>query len=210
MASPQVENGMTSLANELVEALAKTQLSPYESRFLWALWRKTYGWHKTEDWISGSQIMELTGLRKQHVWRTKKILIDRHIVTPNGYKISFQKDYTLWIDSKVTKRGYHNKVTNSGISVTNRGTEVTNRGGHKVNYTKETYTKERGGILNLTTNQKAFLKRKYPNADIDKLYDKFRAWQKANARSYPNVLEAFKVWLIEDNTKNKPGEVVRL
>jgi phage replication O-like protein O len=138
MASPQKENGMTSIANEIVEALAKTQLNGYESRFLWALWRKTYGWHKKEDWISWSQLIEITGLRKQHIWRTKKSLQDRNIVTILGYKISFQKDYTQWreLPKLVT-------VTKSGTPVTKSGIKVTRLGTHKVNYTKETITKER-------------------------------------------------------------------
>lgn len=205
MENPQVENGMTSIANEIVEVLAKTQLNGYESRFLWALWRKTYGWHKKEDWISNSQLVEMTGLKKSHISRTEKRLIQRNIVTKNGNKMSFNKSYGAWLElpKMVT-------VTKSGNGVTNSGHRVTKLGEHKVNYTKETYTKERGGVLNLTTNQKETLRKKYPNADIDKLYDKFRAWQKANARSYSNVLEAFKVWLIEDNTKNKPQEIVRI
>jgi len=60
MASPQIEHGHLDLANELVEALARTQLNGYESRILWAVWRKTYAWHKKEDWISFSQFKELT------------------------------------------------------------------------------------------------------------------------------------------------------
>ena len=44
MASPQREDGHLDLANDIVEKLAKTQLSGYESRILWALLRKTWGW----------------------------------------------------------------------------------------------------------------------------------------------------------------------
>ena len=35
MASPQKEDGHLDLANELVEKLAKTHLSSYESQMLW-------------------------------------------------------------------------------------------------------------------------------------------------------------------------------
>lgn len=48
MANPQRENGHVDIANELVEALAKMQLSGYESRVIWALWRKTWGWVKKD------------------------------------------------------------------------------------------------------------------------------------------------------------------
>lgn len=144
MASPQTENGHIDIANELAEALAKTQLNGYESRFLWVLWRKTYGWHKKEDWVADSQIVEMTGLKKQHVWRTKQCLLERNIVTKLGYKISFQKDYTRWkeLPKKVTVTKSGNLVTKLGIGVTNSGIEVTKNGANKRNYTKETNTKE--------------------------------------------------------------------
>ena len=137
MANPQAEEGHIDIANEISEALMKTQLGGYESRVLWAILRKTYGWHKTSDWISGSQLVKMTGLRKQHIWRAKKQLEARNIVTISGYKITFQKDYTRW--KKVTISGI---VTKSGIGVTISGIRVTKNGGHKRNYTKETITKD--------------------------------------------------------------------
>lgn len=138
MANPQKENGHTDIANEIVEALARTNLSKYESRYLWVLWRKTYGWHKRSDVISNSQFVKETGIKKQHIWRTEQRLITRNIVTKIGYKLSFQKDYTAWkeLPKQVT-------VTSTGISVTYSGIKVTSTGGHKRNYTKETITKER-------------------------------------------------------------------
>ena len=45
-ASPQLEDGYTRIANELIEALMRTNLSAYQSRVLWAIWRKTYGFNK--------------------------------------------------------------------------------------------------------------------------------------------------------------------
>ena len=62
MANPQREEGHVDIANEIVEFLAKTYLSSYESQVLWAIFRKTYGWQKKEDWITGSQLVEMTGI----------------------------------------------------------------------------------------------------------------------------------------------------
>ncbi|HUX59203.1 MAG TPA: replication protein [Bacteroidales bacterium] len=135
--SPQAENGHIDIANEIAEALMRTNLSSYQSRILWAIWRKTYGWHKKEDWISNKQFVELTGLRKQHVNRTLKELKERNIVTNSGYKIAFNKTYTQWreLPKQVT-------VTSTGNKVTNSGYKVTCTGAHKRNLTKETITKE--------------------------------------------------------------------
>jgi len=111
MANPQAENGHTDIANEIVEALAKTQLCGYESRLLWAIWRKTYGWHKKTDWINFKQFKELTKIgNDSHISRTLKRLVKRNILTKNGKYYGFKKDYDHWIKlpklvSEVTKIG---------------------------------------------------------------------------------------------------------
>jgi phage replication O-like protein O len=99
-ANPQRENGHVDIANELVEQLAKINLRPYEWRTVWALFRKTYGWHKKEDRISISQFQKLTGLERRHQRRALKTLKEKNIITRNkdGYIVAygFQKDYTKW------------------------------------------------------------------------------------------------------------------
>jgi len=61
MANPQPENGHTDIANEIIEALWKINLSSYEWRVLLYLLRKTYGWHKKTDQISLSQFSGKSG-----------------------------------------------------------------------------------------------------------------------------------------------------
>lgn len=101
MARPQLEDGHTDIAHEIVEALCRINLTAYESRILWALFRKTYGWHKKWDRISYTKWEEVTGLDRWHIARTLKQLIARKIIAQrgNGYKIeyAFQKDYEQWI-----------------------------------------------------------------------------------------------------------------
>ena len=79
-ASPQAEDGFIRIASEIVDALCKVNLSAYESRVLWFILRKTYGWQKKTDWISLSQFSKGTGLDKRHVHRTLKRLQEREIV----------------------------------------------------------------------------------------------------------------------------------
>ena len=80
MAKPQKENGFVPIANELVEQLAKVNLSSYAWRTLLALLRKTYGWNKKCDRISISQFQELTGISRRHQSRAIKYLVDRNII----------------------------------------------------------------------------------------------------------------------------------
>ena len=99
MASPQLENGHIRIANEIVEALYKINLSAYESRLVWFILRKTYGWHKKTDRISYSQFEE-TGIDRRHISRTLYKLENRNFITisrEGQYRwYSFQKDFSKW------------------------------------------------------------------------------------------------------------------
>jgi phage replication O-like protein O len=106
-ASPQVENGYIRISNEIAEAFERLHITGNQWKILWAILRKTYGWHKKMDYISISQFERLTGLKRRHVSRTISDLVARNIVTKNGdtfiTNYAFQKDYTQW--ETITKRG---------------------------------------------------------------------------------------------------------
>lgn len=148
MANPQAENGHIDIAHEIAEALMRTNLSAYQSRILWTVLRQTYGWKKKEDWISNSQFVEKTGIARGHVARTVKELIMRNMVTRQGNKIAFNKDYTQWRELPRGVRVYQNATpsgnssTHSGKDVAPSGMNVTPSGVYKRNYTKETPQKK--------------------------------------------------------------------
>ena len=100
MANPQLEDGRTEISNELSEAFARLYLSASESRVLWAILRKTYGWHKKFDRISYTQFEKLTGMNRRHIADAINRLIERKIVTRRGnnYRLEYgiQKDYDQW------------------------------------------------------------------------------------------------------------------
>ena len=99
MGSPQ-KDGFLKMPNEIVEQLAKINLSAYEWRTLCVLWRKTWGWQKERDKISITQFQKATGLERRHQARALKALVDKDIVTCTGnsfiHNYGFQKDYTKW------------------------------------------------------------------------------------------------------------------
>lgn len=167
MAKPQAEDGHIDIANEIAEALCRINLSAYESRVLWALWRKTYGWHKKSDRISYTQWEELTGLGRWHIARTIKKLIGRNIITCRGNKYnleySFQKDYEQWRNSTNRHDLLPKEVTALPIGVTKKllpllekplPKEVTKSLPKEVNTKekKETIQKKRGNALKRSTN----------------------------------------------------------
>ncbi|MBW1854926.1 MAG: replication protein [Deltaproteobacteria bacterium] len=108
MANPQLEDGYTRVANDLIEGgFARTNFSAYESRVLWVLLRKTYGWQKKEDKISVSQFVEKTGIKRRHVQRTVDKLEGRNIIIRDKetytHTYSLQKDYEQWDRSEIGK-----------------------------------------------------------------------------------------------------------
>lgn len=103
MASPQVKNGFTAIANEVMEALAGAALTGREFRVLVVVLRKTWGWQKKSDRISGSQIAKLTGIDRRHVASLLKALERRSfLVRTEGktqreaWMVRFNKNHEEW------------------------------------------------------------------------------------------------------------------
>ena len=149
MASPQKENGFTPIANEILEALCKVNLSPYESRILWFLLRKTYGWNKKSDWISQSQFSKGLRLDRRLVHRTlKKLSTERRMVVisrddRNWPTYSFQKDYSQWKTSskKMIVISRDDKLSSAEMT---EGTSLEMTEGTSLEmHTKDILTKER-------------------------------------------------------------------
>jgi phage replication O-like protein O len=119
MANPQIEDGHIDIANNIGDVLAQTYFSPAESKILWAILRKTYGWHKKLDKISYSQFEELTGLHSRHIGPAIKRLVKRNIIICSNSgerKISeygLQKDYDKWELTPI-------QVTESDTDLSNR------------------------------------------------------------------------------------------
>jgi len=86
----------TKVPNKMIKELVKTNLSPYESRYVWALLRKTYGFHKSVDRITNSQFVKETGIRKEHITRTEKKLLEKKIINKNYRQIGFNTNYGMW------------------------------------------------------------------------------------------------------------------
>jgi len=102
--NPWLESNFTRFPNDILEAFARTHLSPYESKIIFFIIRKTYGWNKIEDWIALSQIEEGTGIAKPNVSRTLNSLKSRNIIErPDRWHVGLQLDYSLWIQNKSAK-----------------------------------------------------------------------------------------------------------
>jgi len=100
MASPQLDNGHTRIADELLDAIIRHPLTKRQYKILLAIIRKTYGFGKIEDDISSSQLAKLTGLTSAHCRGTLLELEKLDIVVARrgqyGKLMTLNKDYECW------------------------------------------------------------------------------------------------------------------
>lgn len=111
MANPQKEDGFTAIANEIVEKLARTDLSGSELRVILIILRQTWGWRKKEDLISISQFARKTELHIRTVKRALRELTRKNIIfkrnTSDKFiptavrKYKFNKDFDTWKTSDI-------------------------------------------------------------------------------------------------------------
>jgi len=104
MAGPQLEDGYTSIANEILDQLSKVQLNDTQHRILLVVWRMTYGWRRKECRLSNSFLSEATDIDERVVRREFQRLVDRNIIvvvskaTGTAPRIvSFNKHYSDWL-----------------------------------------------------------------------------------------------------------------
>jgi len=216
--NPQIENGYTRIANELLEALGKTNLSSYQSRILFIIIRKTYGFQKKDDWISNSQFVELTGIRASHVSRAISELIVMNVVTKGGKKISLQKDFKLWLKLPKGVRSHHlpkgvTQVTKGGNVVTKGGISKLPKGGNtketitKDTYTKETITKE-SSLYQLDDDYFQLIANQYnvPIVFVRSKFDDLVNYCERTGRKYKDYKAALRNFVKEDALKIRKEE----
>lgn len=157
MANPQYENGYTKIANEIIEALARTRIPGEARQVLDIIIRKTYGFSKKKERISTSQLIRATGLTRISIYRARKRLQYTNLISvyknvdTKVLSYSFQKNYDKW--KVYTKKyiGYKNVDTKGYKNVDTYIVKESNK--RKVDFVppslKEVsqYCKERGNTI---------------------------------------------------------------
>lgn len=153
MASPQIENGYTRIANELLDKLAETKMNGTQFRILMIVFRYTYGFQRKEHELSETFIANATSIHKQQIKRELKDLIDRKIITvvrqatfTDPRVISFNKNYKQWKGIQVSKTipgSQTDTITGSGLDTsTGSGLDTQERKSLK-KLSKEIYIPEK-------------------------------------------------------------------
>jgi len=103
MRGPQLEDGYTRIANEILEAIARFPINATQFRILMVIWRYTYGFNRKSSELSQSFIAEATGLHKKQVQRELNALIKMNIIKvekeasfSSPRVLKFNKYYQSW------------------------------------------------------------------------------------------------------------------
>lgn len=139
--SPQVEDGYTKIANELLDKIINIDFTKRQYKILLTIIRKTYGFNKTSDDISRTQIVELTGLKNPHVTTTIQELLTMNVLIVDSGKYAknyrINKYYDTWrITETVT-------ITKT-VTITETVTDSYQNGNNSLpkQYPQKTTTKE--------------------------------------------------------------------
>lgn len=99
--TPQLEDGYTRIANELVEAMARGCPGFTEGQIIFCILRKTYGWNKKSDKISISQLVEMTGKsRRMIIYALQNLEAKKMITVVRSFQhineITLNKNHAEW------------------------------------------------------------------------------------------------------------------
>ena len=113
------DEGYTRIANTLLEAICRLEVTARQMRVLMTIIRKTYGYQKKADWIASSQIAEEMGYEgcQSHLRADISTLKKRNIIKSDGRKIGPNPVITEWVftqkSTKVACRNQHKSVPKS-------------------------------------------------------------------------------------------------
>lgn len=105
-------SGFTKVDNSIIEEMARRKFNGTQYRILFAVWRNTYGWQRSEHDLSLGFIAEATGIERSRVKKDLNKLIECKVI--NVVKeasfnqtrvISFNENFNEWqIDSCIPTR----------------------------------------------------------------------------------------------------------
>ena len=99
--SPQLENGYTPIANELLEGILLAGLGSAEIKIILVIFRQTYGWSRKEAEISTSFFERLTSLSRRHVVRAIRILLGKGLISRSaGAKMKYGQPVYKYVINK--------------------------------------------------------------------------------------------------------------
>ena len=210
MANPQLSNGYTKIANELLEAICRLNVSGNEMRILLYIIRRTYGFNRTYAEIPLSDISEAVGVRTVHISRALKRLAALNLIELHSSKgvkpqtISIVKNYEKWSVESCTELPLPKMVT-----VTKNGNPSITKNGNPTYKEKKENIKERvkkkphgryGNVL-LTDNQYSDLTKEYGENNVRDYIQRVDSHVQSTGKAYADYDATIRKWLTQDGVK---------
>lgn len=129
------DDGFTRITNELFEALIGAPITRNQAKVAFAVVRKTYGFNKSRDRISDTQIGMLAKLPRQKVNKAKNELIAMGVLISIGREIGVNRVISDW------KIGCHQNSDTVTKTVTKSVTKTVTGVSPKQGHTKDTIQK---------------------------------------------------------------------
>jgi phage replication O-like protein O len=222
-----MNDNYTPIHNDVLEALSKINLSSYETRVLFCIWRKTYGFidpktkqRKKIDWISGSQISEMTGLDRRYVSRVLKSLKDKNVISRGDKKTGFSKEFMKTMSSVEVTNDKKEPEILSSVEVTpvlSTGDSLSSVQGHTKENKENIQNKKIPFGISGSGRIPDFSKKTFGNPDVNEIVSYFKEtmglplidYSDQKNRKYAYLLlkkfkTVEKIKLLIDTTKKDP------
>jgi len=207
MADPNSKNGHIDIPHDIAEALMKVNLSGYQYRIIWCIFRKTYGWHKSTDKISLMQFEKMTGLKRKYICRAIENLEDKNmiIVDRNSYVNThkFNADYNTWKFKTSPKIGTsQNRVK----PVPKKGHKPVPKKGHTKEKKETIQKKEYAEFVTMTEKEYQNLVSQYGEHNTRLMIKKLDNYKGANGKKYKSDYRAILSWVADEVLKKGRGD----
>lgn len=134
----------TMVDNRMMDCLCRLKLGNYESRVLFAIIRRTWGYHESNgrqkkfDWISESQISKMTGIDRRNVHKCMKSLTKRGLLTKIGREVGINPGFLPSNETANKDHGSPSHEMTTAISADNNLPSTDTHTINKIKNIKET------------------------------------------------------------------------
>ena len=216
MANPRIENGYVRIANELLEAICRLDVSGSEMRILLYIIRRTYGFNKDYAEIPLSEISAAVGMRREHIQKMLKRLSTKNIIdlrTNGGTKpqtISIVKNYEKWAVELCASCLLHKTATVAPTVVQNGNSSVVQNGNSTYKDNKDNYKDifkdrkksfGRNGNVLLKNDEYDKLINDYGKETAERYIERMDNYISSREAKYNDCYAELLIWLDRDNVK---------
>ena len=216
MANPQLQNGYTKIANELLEAICRLNVSGNEMRILLYVIRRTYGFNRKFAEIPLSEISVAIGMRREHIQKALKKLAGRKIIELHTYcgtksqTISIVKNYEEWTVESCASCLLPKLATvakNGNTTVAKNG-NTTYKEKRKVLKKEEIKNPQgRYGNVFLSDDEIIKLKNDYGESNVEKYIQKIDDYVQSSGKTYADYEATIRKWLEDDNVQKDDFDI---